>query len=308
MLWFVISLFSKIFSGDKSDDSSLSSAESSLSSSEASSQTEPNTVNTNYDYVEYQNGLIFEGELILVNNNTMYSIDEPDDVVSVYENKNKSYYVKDMLVSLKPDVITALNSMATDFVSATGENNLMVISGFRSVEKQQEIYDADLADNNATTSTLVAMAGYSEHHTGYAVDFGIYPADGVYKSYDGTGNFAWINNNCYKYGFIVRYKEEKAAITGINDETWHFRYVGKPHAFIMQQNNLCFEEYIDYIKQYSFDGIKENCKVTTDDGGQYEIYYVPVGQTSTEIPVPKNYSYTVSGNNVDGFIVTVKIL
>ena len=66
--------------------------------------------------------------------------------------------------------------------------------------------------------------------------------------YDGTGDFEWINKNCYKYGFVVRYTEEKQRLTKIQDEPWHFRYVGIPHAYYMTTNNLCLEEYIDLVR------------------------------------------------------------
>ncbi len=308
LLWFIFSLFSGIFSWGKNKGSSSSVNDSSLSSIDDASSNQPDTINANYDYIQYENGMIFEGELILVNNDYSYSISEPDDLLTLWGDvKSSSYKVAYSNIELKSSTIKALNEMVEVFVAVTGEKNLMIRSGFRSLARQQELYDQDLANTNSTVSAFVAKSGHSEHHTGYAVDFGIYPVNDVYKDYDGTGNFAWINDNCYKYGFIVRYKEDKATITGISDEPWHFRYVGKPHAYIMQQNNLCFEEYIEYIKQYTLDGMSQSCKVTTDDGQQYEVYYVPVGRTSTEIPVPKNYSYSVSGNNVDGFIVTVTI-
>lgn len=297
----IVSGFNKIFS-NASDDSSEK--DSTASSVLDDSSVSGNTYNANYDYLEYDNSKIFEGNLILINNTIPYTMNEPTDCVSVYENKTSDYYVKDTTVYLKPEVINALNTMTADFVAATGEKNLMVISGYRTKARQQELYDAELAKTNETVSTLVAMAGYSEHHTGLAVDFGVYPAGGVYKTYDGTGNFSWINENCHKYGFIVRYNADKVDITGIDNEPWHFRYVGKVHAIAMHELGLCYEEYMEYLKPFEFE--KVHCTVQTADGEEHGIYYVPTGRLLTVVPVPKNSSYSVSGNNTDGFIVTMR--
>lgn len=296
---FSVALLSKLFS-KKSEP-----PKNTLSSASQSNSESDNTINANYKFIELNSDEISKGNLILVNNDIKFSTSAPTDLVTVYSKKTKSYQVKDAQVSLKPEVITALNKMADDFATAKNNKNLMVISGYRDLNKQQELYDAELKRTNSTSSTLVALPGHSEHHTGYAIDFGVYPADGVYKNFDGTGDYAWIDQNCYKYGFILRYRTDKASITKIDNEPWHFRYVGQPHAYIMQQKNLCYEEYIDYIKQFEFG--KNNLKFTNFDGTQYEIYYVKNNGLTTKLPVPKNHDYSFSGNNTDGFIVTVKL-
>ena len=109
----------------------------------------------------------------------------------------------------------AFVNMGNDFFTATGEKNLMLTSGYRSKQRQQELYNEDLERTNSTVSTSVSLPGYSEHNTGYAVDFGIKPENNVYKPYDGTGNFEWIAENAFKYGFILRYTTENR-ITSYN--------------------------------------------------------------------------------------------
>ena len=168
--------------------------------------------------------------------------------------------------------------------------------------QQQELYDADLEDTGEDTSTLVAKPGYSEHETGYAMDFSLFE-DGISADYDGTGEYDWINQNCAHYGFILRYPENKTDLTEIRYESWHYRYVGQPHAYYMQQNDLCLEEYTETLKDYSVDNPLE---ITNWDGKVYQIYYVPAeAGDSTYVMVPPDQEYTVSGNNVDGFIITV---
>ena len=106
----------------------------------------------------------------------------------------------------------------------------------RKLFDRQELYDADLEDTGEDTSTLVAKPGYSEHETGYAMDFSLFE-DGISADYDGTGEYDWINQNCAHYGFILRYPENKTDLTEIRYESWHYRYVGQPHAYYMQQND-----------------------------------------------------------------------
>ena len=85
--------------------------------------------------------------------------------------------------------------MLDAFYVATGHQDMIVISGYRTTQQQQELYDADLAETGEQTSTRVALPGHSEHESGYALDFSLY-TDGVQYDYDGTGEYAWINENC----------------------------------------------------------------------------------------------------------------
>lgn len=270
-------------------------------------------ISTKYKSLEVSNDLIYEGNLILVNNDTKY-MTSPKSLISVYENKTSNYYAKDMLVTLDSTLMQSLNSMLDAFAAEKNIKNVMVISGHRSVERQQELYDEELASTGQTSSTLVTVPGYSEHHTGLAVDFGLYPTDGVYRSYDGTGDYAWISENCHKYGIILRYPENKTEITGIDNEPWHFRYVGIPHSYYISRKGICLEEYIEEIKSYTLNS--QPLYITTDDNTKYAVYYVEastVGNaTVTAVPIPQyedetDYEYTISGNNLDGFIVTVKL-
>lgn len=248
------------------------------------------------------------GNLVLVNNKIAFGglVDE-EELVVVREKKNSAYSVKDYTVKLLPEAMDALNDMLLDFYTATGNDHVMVNSGYRTPEYQQELYDDELAATGQNSSDLVAKPGYSEHYTGLAVDF----TTDYYKQSDiGTGDFAWINDNCYKYGFIVRYPDGKQSLTMIDNEPWHYRYVGIPHATVMKNYDFCLEEYIDFIKNYTIDN--GFLSVTTDDGSQYIIYFTPkLDGDTTDVYLPEIdhdshelYPYEVSGNNVDGWIVT----
>ncbi|MNC64126.1 D-alanyl-D-alanine carboxypeptidase [compost metagenome] len=107
----------------------------------------------------------------------------------------------------------------------------------------------------------------------------------------------WLKQHAGAYGFILRYPKDKVAITGIQYEPWHFRYVGLPHSVIMQTNGFTLEEYLDYLKE-------KKTVSTTVNGESYEIAYYPAGKKTT-VYVPANRRYEISGNNMDGVIVTV---
>ena len=268
--------------------------------SESEAATEPKTV---YENVSVSNEDVHAGDLILVNTDTAYVEENPTEIVSIYDHKTDNYHVSGTETSLRQPALDALNQMLDAFYVATGHQDMIVISGYRTTQQQQELYDADLAETGEQTSTRVALPGHSEHESGYALDFSLY-TDGVQYDYDGTGEYAWINENCAHYGYVLRYAEDKQETTGIQAEPWHYRYVGQPHATYMMENNVCLEEYLTLLKNYTAD---EPLSITNWDGEIYQVYYVAVDTStdSTYVMVPPDAKYTISGNNSDGFIVTV---
>ncbi len=126
----------------------------------------------------------------------------------------------------------------------------IVASGYRTAQKQQEVYDSKVAEYIANgyseadaiteTDKWVAAPGTSEHQLGLGVDIN---ADGVH-SY-GYQVYEWLAENAYRYGFIYRYQEDKVDVTGVANEPWHYRYVGAEVAADIQQRGICLEEYLD---------------------------------------------------------------
>lgn len=257
-----------------------------------------------YESVIKSSADIGRGKLILVNNDYqfVFSGNEETEYIQLNTLSNDTYYVKDNTVLVNEFLIDPLNTMLDDFYAQKGKQ-INVISGYRSYEYQMQLYAEDLEITGLDYSTLVALPGSSEHHTGLALDFGILN-NGEFYSYDGIGDESWINENCHNYGFILRYLENKEDLTHIQYESWHFRYIGAEHAFVVNYFDMCFEEYINMLKSYEFG--KRHLGIKTSDGN-YEIYYVPANQAQTQIFVPKSREYEISGNNVDGFIVTVKL-
>lgn len=119
-----------------------------------------------------------------------------------------------------------------------------VVSGYRTQEKQQELYDEKIAEYTQQgyskeeaieqAEQWVAVPGHSEHQLGIAVDI-----NGA--TYD---LYFWLQENSYKYGFIFRYPAGKTDLTGTAEEVWHYRYVGVEAATEMYEQNLCLEEYL----------------------------------------------------------------
>lgn len=114
----------------------------------------------------------------------------------------------------------------------------------------QHYVDQGLLEEEAQAQVgkSVDKPGFSEHETGLAVDLTDVEVLGEedYKSTRGTDQ--WLMNNCHKYGFINRYPANKVSITGVSDEQWQFRYVGKEAAEFMAENNLSLEEFMDLVQ------------------------------------------------------------
>ncbi len=266
--------------------------------------TVPDPNQTIYESFQVDTTDKFKGDLILVNEEHQY-FGGDEDLVSItdmnYENEISCFTAVDSTYTILRHVYGPMAEMVQDFYDKYNNDTLIIYGSYRTTEFQQQLYEDDLAQSGDGESTRVAKPGFSEHETGLAFDF----TESENHDYDGTGDFAWINANCFKYGFIVRYTEAKQRLTKIQNEPWHFRYVGIPHAYYMDSKDLCLEEYIDLVREHPYDG--EHLEFSDNEGNDYEVYFVASddGSEKTTVPVPTGTRYEISGNNVDGFIVTV---
>ena len=177
---------------------------------------------------------------------------EQEEVTPTYINNilivNKSYPLpKDYRPDndeLTPETSNAFEKMRVD-AQAEGLN-LYISSGFRSYEYQAQLYQryAD-RDGYEKADTYSARAGYSEHQTGLAFDLNT-----IDDSFANTPEGKWIAENCWKYGFILRYPKGKEAQTGYQYEPWHLRYLGEDMAKKVYDSGLCLEEYLGITSQY----------------------------------------------------------
>ena len=124
-------------------------------------------------------------------------------------------------------------------------------SAYRSYERQKnnynhltETYMADyhLSREEAAkkAATVILPPGTSEHNLGLCMDI-----CNVYDSFVNQKEYAWLNENAYRFGFILRYPKGKEDVTGIVFEPWHWRYVGVEWAKQIRDSGLCLEEFLD---------------------------------------------------------------
>lgn len=131
---------------------------------------------------------------------------------------------------------------------------LMLCSAYRSVEKQQQLFDrsqqAYMAQGMseeeayAKTATETAIPGTSEHQTGLAADIVTPTYQMLDAGFADTPAGQWLSEHAAEYGFVLRYPQDKQEVTGIIYESWHYRFVGKTHAKLMKESGLCLEEYL----------------------------------------------------------------
>lgn len=128
--------------------------------------------------------------------------------------------------------------------------NFMPTTAFRNYSFQKNLYNKYVAsDGVKAADTYSARPGYSEHQTGLSIDLKNTAISGSTRLTD--ENYEWLSNNAHRFGFIIRFPEDKTAITGYQFENWHIRYVGEEAAKIIYENDLTLEEYIDlYVTEY----------------------------------------------------------
>ena len=129
--------------------------------------------------------------------------------------------------------------------AAKKENlTLYAISGYRDYTYQENLYNNYYSIDGNKANEYSSKPGHSEHHTGLAID--ISNKTTSYEEFDKTEEFTWMQENAHKYGFILRYPEDKTNETLYQYEPWHYRYVGIKISTYIKKHNISFEEY--YVK------------------------------------------------------------
>lgn len=185
-----------------------------------------------------------------------------------------------------------------------GWHHIIPVSGWRSLDQQQKIWDDSLSENGLEfTKTYVAVPGHSEHQTGLAIDLGLKKKeiDFIRPFFPYEGICQTFREKATKYGFVERYPKNKESVTQIGHEPWHFRYVGIPHAEIMVKQGFALEEYIDYIRQFCYGKTSYLYKT---DRQEFAVSFIGAEQAQTKVVVDDSMIYTMSGNNMDGWIIT----
>ncbi len=235
---------------------------------------------------------INKGNLILVNKSHPYKEKNQLELIPISNNKNG--------ISLNANAATVFNYMMQDMHY---QEKIIPVSGYRTLEEQRNIfYQTMKAHGEIYTRKYVALPGCSEHQTGYAIDLAWksgdedficpdFPTEGICEDFRQRASF---------YGYIERYPKGKEEITGIEYEPWHFRYVGYPHFEIMKKAGMTLEEYIVYIRAYRFE---ENDLKIEQYNKCIEVGYLK-GDEEWKLDSLGECLSQVSGNNVDGYIIT----
>ncbi len=202
-------------------------------------------VNIGLDYGFYnyiRNCDISKDILILVNkyskldkNYVPNDLEEINSKYFIYGNQNKRM--------LKKEAKNAFERLS----EASIKNRTPVYgqSAYRSYESQDILYKNEVKnDGSEKADSDVARPGHSEHQTGLTIDVSSNKT-GNMLDFQNTDSFKWMQNNAYKYGFILRYPRGKESVHGYIYESWHYRYVGIKVARDMHDNysNLTFDEY-----------------------------------------------------------------
>ena len=275
--------------------------------------TEPVTVTTtapkNELKITIEREQIGRGSLILVSElvERAYDFEQPQELVTLYGNKSSSYKIASSALSLNRETFDAVEKMFNAYKEETGNGDYQITEAHRTLEAQTSIYESFKEKYGDEQGTLLAAKpGYSEHHSGYAFDMNVF-AGGTSYSLGTAGDvdpiYGWIYEHADEYGLVVRYPEGKTNVTGITNEPWHFRYVGKGHASYMKEHDLVLEEYVALLYKYPHDGKHLEFEY---DGVKYDVCFVMFDKEtqSIDVMIDADKPYIISGENSDGVIIT----
>ena len=200
-------------------------------------------VKSNYDHYDTEavtDTDTSKGNLLLVNKYTKLSNDYvPENLVNI----PLTYAFDDNQTT--EEVLDAFKNMAN--AAKKEDLTLIVNSSYRDYASQEEVWNSyENAYGEEYADSIAARPGFSEHQTGLALDITTYGANK--NTFEETDEFKWLQNNAYKYGFILRYPKGKEDITGYAYESWHYRYVGKEAATEIKNMNITFDEYYAYYQ------------------------------------------------------------
>lgn len=217
--------------------------------------------------------VVFNQSLILINGENLLANDFQPDIV---EYKDTGV----MMNRCVPDAYQAVSAAVAEMY----DEKLYISSDYRTEEEQEELHKED--------KLTAAQPGSSEHEAGLALDVYVpyYAGFGFIKSKAGR----YVNEACWKYGFIIRYPSFGESETGIPFEPWHLRYVGEPHAKIIYNNHLTLEEYIQSLHMgvwYETDGYILSRQQVNADGN---------------LLLPNDFGKaTISPDNTGCYVITI---
>lgn len=228
---------------------------------------------------------IYKGDLLLLDATHPLQSEVPVTLIAPTRPKNEKtgtpvYSLMGTgTLSLNEQALKQFNLLAEAFFKSSGDDNLLIYNAYDGTKSSQ----AAIYESGSTLS----LGYYSLNSEGeYVRNASIY----------GVGTYNWVYNNAHKYGFILLSEEAGEDDQGSNV----FRYVGIPHATAMHTKRLSLSEYMEKLKETS----PEEPMAITANRSSYAIYYL---SSTDEHRVPISYEYDISGNNADGYVITVNL-
>lgn len=276
--------------------------------------------NGNLNYIPLYAEDIKKGNLLIVNDQFKYDLPTNfSHMVNVYEYINSSKnseltkingyftylsHTPIEYIYVESTTLDAFSKMLLDYCKANvnsttkhGVSNISITWGGYAESTKNE-YQGDVSNPNFNGE-------YYDHGLGTSLVLRISDTAVVITEQILKDKYLWIYENAHKYGFIIRYPNACKDHTGKDSTTRaHLRYIGVEHATYMYENNICLEEYIDLLKT-KHNSVNTPLSVETENGN-YDIYYIQFNGNHTSVPVPKGAKYTISGDNMNGFIVSVE--
>ena len=232
-----------------------------------------------YKTITVEQKVVYAGNLLTLNINNRYTgkvdvvnLQDREDRSKIDDGETNSYTVLPAVREryfATAATAAALNNMMQDFYNATKDRNVFISGAYdnAAIEIQDAIYSSGEA---------IALSYFHNYDKNGISD---------QRSIAGVDLYNWIYNNAHKYGFIATYPSSNI-----------FKYIGEAHATAAFEKKVCLNDYLTILNQSSFENpVKINANNT------HVAYYCPI----TEVKVPENYLYEISGNNMDGVIVTV---
>ncbi|MBQ5602350.1 MAG: hypothetical protein IIU77_05965 [Clostridia bacterium] len=257
--------------------------------------------------VTLENGKIFGGPLILLGETSPYGrpveelitrsemgklsafkIHSEYGFINLSSGHTGDFILKDNLLYLDADTAEAFRKMMAAYVAETGHKNIWL----------RNAYYYDKSEDIAATEDI-NEALLNPHAAGLAVDIqisttnGQIPLKNAYAGYPMAEYYDWFLANCHKFGFIH---------TGDTNSYSSFRYVGVAHATYMAKNSISLEEYLNAVKDKTS---QDRLVISDDSGKEWWVYYVSSSEGETTDITVFGDLYSVSGNNTDGFVVTI---
>ena len=198
-----------------------------------------NTKSYKAQYIQYVMSDITKGIHMIASKIYYLYHYEPDNLVDV----DDDYKMPSSSPTMVQEAYEAFKKMS-DAASSKGLK-IKVTSGYRSYDYQKRIYEGYLKkDPQEFVDTYSSRPGFSDHQIGLSCD--VWADNKTFEEFSFTKESAWLKENAYKYGFIMRYPYGKDYITGYMYESWHYRYVGKEAAKEIHDNDITFDEYYAY--------------------------------------------------------------